>query len=177
MNPRQRSSTEPFHLPEIATYLPSYDGCYVCGQHHPRGLRARFFADGEGEVCAWFLPDPSQTGYDDVVHGGVISALLDELTGWTVSLKNDLLACTAELTVRFVSPVLLGRTYLARAHVGTGRGRCWSAEGGLYDEEGKVYAKARGTYFLFSPEQTSVMARKMRYQTGDAPAFRRWLSA
>jgi uncharacterized protein (TIGR00369 family) len=177
MNTELHSSTESIGQPGITTYLPSYDGCYVCGQHHPRGLRLRFFTGNEGEVCAWFQPDAAQTGYDNVVHGGVISALLDELSGWTVSFRNDLLSCTAELTVRFVKPVLLGQKYLARARAGTGRGKCWSAEGALYDEQGSIYAKALGKYFLFSPEQTRAMAMKMRYQAGDIPAFQRWLDA
>ena len=66
---------------EKPTYLPTYDGCYVCGQAHPRGLRIRFFMGMFGQVQAWFRPDAAQTGYEDTVHGGVISALLDELLG------------------------------------------------------------------------------------------------
>jgi uncharacterized protein (TIGR00369 family) len=162
--------------PDTTTYLPSYDECFVCGQNHPRGLRIRFFASQDGEVFAWFLPDAMQTGYDNLVHGGVISALLDELIGWAVSLKNDLLACTAELTVRFIRPVMPGRRYMARAMSGTGRGRLWSAEGFLMDEGGGTFAKAKGKYLLFSPEQTGSVARKLRYQTGDVPAFQRWMN-
>jgi uncharacterized protein (TIGR00369 family) len=153
------------------TYLPSYDECYVCGQHHPRGLRIRFFASPDRQVHARFQPDGTQTGYDNVVHGGVISALLDELTGWAVSLLNNRLAYTAELIVRFVKPMPLGRSYLATSRVASGRGRYWEADGSIADQDGQVYAKAHGKYFLLSDEQTAAMAAKMTYLSGDLSVF------
>jgi uncharacterized protein (TIGR00369 family) len=154
------------------TFLPSYDACYVCGQQNPHGLRVRFFAGSDSRVHVDFRPDGSQTGYDGVVHGGVISALLDELTGWSVSLKNNLLACTAELSVRFITPMPSDRLYRGTAGVTGGRGRYWEAEGSVSDPEGRVYAKARGKYLLFSREQTLAMAGKMTYQPGDLDVFR-----
>jgi len=163
----------PAGAPENPFFLPSYDGCYVCGQAHPRGLRIRFFADEGKCVYARFHPDQTQTGYDDIVHGGVVSALLDELIGWSVSLQHDRLAYTAELTVRFVKPLRSLRPYLASSCMGTGRGRCWEAGGSICDESGDVYAKARGRYFLLSPEQTASVAEKMNYQPGDLRVFGR----
>jgi uncharacterized protein (TIGR00369 family) len=153
-------------------YLPTYDACYVCGQSHPRGLRVRFFAGSFGQVHARFTPDCTQTGYDDIVHGGVISTLLDELLGWPIVLQTGRLAYTGELTVRFVRPVLAGQTYLATAQPGTDQGRYWEGEGNIQDEAGKVCARAKGKYFSLSAEQTAEVAQKMTYQPGDLPVFR-----
>jgi acyl-coenzyme A thioesterase PaaI-like protein len=153
-------------------FLPTYADCFVCGQQHPKGLRIRFFADAEEGVHAWFDPRPDQTGYEDVVHGGVVSALMDELTGWTVSLNNRLMSFTAELTIRFLKPVSLGRRYLASARAGQGRGRLWEADGVLRDMEGTVYARSSGRYFLLTPEQTAVVAARMTHQEGDIPVFK-----
>lgn len=160
-------------VPEHLVFLPSYDGCYVCGQLHPRGLRIRFLADQSKQIYAWFHPDQTQTGYDDIVHGGVVSALLDELIGWSVSLEHERLAYTAELGVRFVKPLKAGRHYLASARLGAGRGRIWEADGNIRDESGDVYAKGHGKYSLLSPEQTDAVAHKMNYQMGDLPVFQR----
>lgn len=157
--------------PDNPIFLPSYDNCYVCGQAHPRGLRIRFFADENKRVYARFHPDQTQTGYDDIVHGGVISALLDELIGWSVSLQHDRLAYTAEVSVRFVKALRAGRHYLASSCMGAGRGRIWEADGSICDEMGVVYAQGHGRYFLLSPEQTADMARKMNYQPGDLSVF------
>lgn len=165
MNKSETAKTE-------KTFLPTYDACYVCGQSHPRGLRLRFFAGAFGQVHALFRPDHTQTGYEDIVHGGVISALLDELLGWPIALQTGRMCVTGELTVRFLKPVFAGCVYLATACPGTERGKYWEGQGDLRDEQGKVYVKATGKYFLLSAEQTAVVADEMTYEPEDAPVFR-----
>ncbi len=152
-------------------YLPTYDGCFICGQKHPRGLRIRFFADEDNQVFARFHPDDTQTGYGDIVHGGVISSLLDELIGWSVSLNQGKLAFTAELTVRFLKPLHAGQNCLASSRLRSGHGRQWEAEGEILDEQGHLCAKGHGRYFLLSEAQTAAVAERMTYLPGDLPAF------
>jgi len=154
------------------TYLPTYDECYVCGQAHPRGLRIRFFVGAFGQVHARFRPDHTQTGYKDIVHGGVISALLDELLGWPIALQTGRMAVTGELTIRFLKPMTTRHSYLATAHPGTDAGRYWEGQGDIRDEQGQIYAKAQGKYFLISAEQTAAIAERLTYQPSDPPVFR-----
>jgi uncharacterized protein (TIGR00369 family) len=144
------------------TYLPTYDGCYVCGQAHPRGLQVHFFVGA----------DHTQTGYKDIVHGGVISALLDELLGWPIALQTGRMVVTGEMTVRFLKPMSAGRSYLATARPGINRGKYWEGKGDIRDEHDEVYAKARGKYFLLSAEQTAAVAQDLTYQPGDSLVFR-----
>ena len=153
-------------------YLPTYDECYVCGQFHPRGLRARFFAFLDGQVQVQFSAEPTQTGYEDIVHGGVISALLDELLGWPVVLQTGRMCFTAELTVRFLKPMRVGTRYVATAGPGADRGRYWGSEGVLRDEGGALHAKAHGKFFLLSEDQTAAVVERMTYQPDDLPVFR-----
>ena len=152
-------------------YLPTYKGCYVCGQAHPRGLRIRFFVGTDGQVHAQFRPDDTQTSYDGIVHGGVISTLLDEILGWPIALQTGCMSFTAELTVRFLKPLRAGHTYSATARPGTNRGRYWEGEGDICDRDGERYAKARGKYFLLSEAETRAVAEKLTYQPGDLPVF------
>jgi len=154
-----------------AGFLPTYAGCYVCGQDHPRGLRIRFFADADGHVHAEFRPDNTQTGYEGIVHGGVISALMDELLGWPIVLQTGRMCYTVELTMRFLKPVPAGRNYRATASPGTARGRYWENEGDLRDEHDEVYARARGKYFLLSEDQTAAVVAKLTHQSGDLAVF------
>ncbi len=153
------------------TYLPTYDACYVCGQAYPLGLRIRFFVGAFGQVHAWFRPNHSQTSYEGVVHGGVVSTLLDELLGWPIALQTGRMAVTGELTMRFLKPLVAGCTYLATAYPGTDRRRYWEGEGNIRDEHGVIYAKGRGKYFLLSVEQTAAVAENLTYQVGDPPVF------
>lgn len=125
-----------------------------------------------GQGHAEFRPDDTQTSYDSIVHGGVISTLLDELLGWPIALQTGRMSFTAELTVRFVKPMSAGGTYLATARPGTDRGRYWEGEVEIRDAHCEVYAKARGRYFLLSAEQTAAVAQWMTYQPDGSPVFR-----
>jgi len=158
-------------IPEPPTYLPTYDGCYVCGQNHPRGLGVRFFVGAFGQVHATFRPDDTQTSFQGIVHGGVISTLLDELLGWPIALQTGRMAYTGELTVRFVKPMPTNRVYFATARPGTPKSRYWIGEGDICDEEGELYAKGHGKYFLLSAEQTAAVAQDLTYQPHDPPVF------
>ena len=51
--------------------------CFDCGDDNPIGLHLRFAPDGDGVITS-FIPGPEHQGFHDVVHGGIISSVLDE---------------------------------------------------------------------------------------------------
>lgn len=159
------------HPPDQRRYLPTYENCFVCGGQHPRGLRLRFFTFGDGVARVEFVPEDSLTGYEEIVHGGVIATVFDELLGWSLSLKIDQLFLTGELTVRYLRPVLSNRTYLGSAHLIEDKKRYWIAEGELKDQHDILYARASGKYFPVGKERTREFATKLTYQPGDLPIF------
>ena len=67
-------------------FLPTYKGCLVCGQpeENKSTLNLRFRVVKNG-VETSFKADSRQTGYEKIVHGGVICSLLDETIGWAVA--------------------------------------------------------------------------------------------
>ncbi len=84
------------------------DHCFVCGRLNPGGLHARFQRfPGEGRAsCRLVIPVAFQ-GWKNVVHGGVIGALLDEAAIYACRTVGDHFV-TAELQVRFKLPVPVG---------------------------------------------------------------------
>ena len=53
--------------------------CFVCGQDNPDGLRIFFHVDRETRTLrANFTPPAKYQGFKNVLHGGIISTLLDE---------------------------------------------------------------------------------------------------
>lgn len=82
--------------------------CFGCGQENPIGLRLRFDFDGQ-RVSAEFTPRAEYQGYAGLLHGGIMSAALDEAMGRLVhNLREN--AVTAELNVRLKKPVRIGET-------------------------------------------------------------------
>jgi len=81
--------------------------CFICGRKNPVGLKLDFYEDHETEqVRAKITVPDAYQGYPGVVHGGIVSAILDEVAGRAVLIegnKDDLLA-TLRMTVRFRRP-------------------------------------------------------------------------
>ena len=82
----------------------SHPFCVVCGDTNRNSLGMDFRSAGDGTVQATFACERAFEGYPNVLHGGVICALLDG------AMTNCLFAhgcagVTGDLNVRFCHPV------------------------------------------------------------------------
>lgn len=83
------------------TQLRDNERCYVCGKKNPVGLAVDFEIDREARaIKAKFTPSGNHEGYEGIVHGGVLSALLDEAMA-KLAYSLGIPAVTAEITVKF----------------------------------------------------------------------------
>lgn len=89
--------------------------CFVCGPGNPMGLRLRFERDG-AVVSATFTPGRWHGGWQGVVHGGVLSAILDEAMAYTLFF-NGVRAVTARMEVRYRHPVHAGDMVRVEAQI------------------------------------------------------------
>ncbi|MEK6698591.1 MAG: PaaI family thioesterase [Nitrospirota bacterium] len=86
--------------------------CYVCGSKNEAGLRVAFEIDRDAKsISGRFTPAAAHQGYEGIVHGGIISALLDEAMA-KLAFSLGLPAVTAEMTVKFRSPAAPGEELL-----------------------------------------------------------------
>jgi uncharacterized protein (TIGR00369 family) len=80
---------------------------------NPAGLHLSFRIR-EGKVFTEFVPEKIHQGYKDVVHGGLISTILDEAMV-KAALAQGILAVTAEMTIRFRKSLLTGQKTIVEA--------------------------------------------------------------
>lgn len=153
------------------TFLPTYDGCFVCGQKHPTGICARFYPGEDGKVHGVFKPGQTHTGFTNLVHGGITTAFLDELMGWPICLQKNVIAYTGELTIRFKGRVLAGQTYNGTAYPGTEVKKWWEGRSELADEKGNIVAEATGRYFLVPEPASKLFASQMTFAADDMAVF------
>jgi len=78
--------------------------CIMCGDNNPMSLRLIFEPGASGDVSASFQGNSLLQGYNGILHGGVISAMLDSAMAHCLFHKN-IEAVTGELCIRFVTPV------------------------------------------------------------------------
>lgn len=82
--------------------------CYVCGKKNPAGLGVNFEINAEARaIHASFTPADIHQGYEGIIHGGILSALLDEAMV-KLAYSLGIPAVTAEMTVKFKSPAAPG---------------------------------------------------------------------
>ncbi|MBI1743729.1 PaaI family thioesterase [Candidatus Acetothermia bacterium] len=161
------------HEFKTRVYLPTYDPCYVCGQKNPLGLQMRFFIEDNEDniVKAEFTPKENQLGYPGVVHGGVVSAIMDEIMGWPLTLLTKCLSVTTQLQIRFLKPVTIGQTYIVSAHAVNAERKLWKGRGEVRDKQGTLYIEGTGIYMPYSAEETQQMDLHLTYQPGDLRVF------
>lgn len=145
--------------------LPHTHSCFVCGDSNAIGLNLRFETDGN-VVITRFTPRAEHIGFKQVVHGGIIATLLDEIMVWACLARTRRLAYCAELTTRFVNPLRPGQETIATAElVANRRDKIFEAKAALKDTQGQIIATATGKYL---PIRASELADMSTDLVGDA---------
>jgi beta-phosphoglucomutase len=80
--------------------------CFACSQENPIGLKLKPVHDGE-KVTAEFTAGKFHQGWNDVVHGGILYTLLDEVTAYAALCHGIEFGVTAKSEIRFkqVAPI------------------------------------------------------------------------
>jgi hypothetical protein len=76
---------------EIPNYWQGH--CFGCSQTNTHGLQLRFWLSGEGCFTRCTIPE-RLCGWDGLVHGGIVAALLDEVAAWTIIARLGRLGIT-----------------------------------------------------------------------------------
>ena len=132
--------------------LPWSDSCFVCGESNPNGLQAKFTVDGEGRVRLETVIDHEFEGYGGHVHGGVLTALLDETAVWSVIHSLGRMCTTIQLTVTFRQPVPGGTQVVEVGEVTGRKSRFHFAKSEMRDAEGTLMATAEGRFMAMSED-------------------------
>ncbi len=146
--------------------------CFGCGDDNPIGLHLRFAPEGDG-VKASFIPGPEHQGFHDVVHGGIISAVLDEAMAWATA-HAGVWAVTGEMRVRFRQPLKIGEPTSVVARVSGTRGRLVTAAAELQlDRDGSPIATSSATFVKVDADiEADWRARYLRDQNAVAADLR-----
>ena len=135
---------------------PEYN-CFGCSPKNPIGLHLQFFEDGDYIVSKW-QPGNNYQGWVNTMHGGILSTLIDEVSGWVVTRKLQTSGYTVQLNVKFrkaiptTEPELTIRAKVTRqvrnlAYI--------SAE--IINSQGEVCNEGEAIYFLMNQEKALEM--------------------
>jgi len=123
----------------------TYGNCFVCGQNNPDGLRLTFDIDPENQTLkTTFVANPTFQGWDGIVHGGIISTLLDEaMAKLAYELGYD--TVTVSLEIRFKKPAPILEPLLVYGEITEVSKRLVKAKARITKEDGTVLAEGKST--------------------------------
>ncbi|HEY5513296.1 MAG TPA: PaaI family thioesterase [Geomonas sp.] len=132
---------------ELAHDLPPVRGrwpgtCFACSEGHPHGLGLRFLHTGEGVVCFCTIPH-SYCGFDGMVHGGIISTLMDEAAAYALFARHGKLGVTREMNTRFLKPIPTGAELRVEGRVAIFAPPTAEVSMAIYDAAGECLAEGR----------------------------------
>ncbi|HUN24536.1 MAG TPA: PaaI family thioesterase [Anaerolineales bacterium] len=138
---------------EPAIQQPNAHNCFVCGVHNPMGLRLRFYDNGQDRVWSNLTVCKHHEGYPNVVHGGIIASILDEVAGRVTMIGNPIrFMMTATLEVKYRRPVPIEQELRAEGWLIQDRGRLAQVAGKLLLPDGALGAEMTAT--LATPPST-----------------------
>jgi len=138
--------------------LPHSRSCFVCGESNPIGFQLRLETD-DRTVQTHFVLRPEHVGFKQIVHGGLVSTLLDEVMAWACAVQAKRFAFCAELTVRFLRPVRPNEQLLAIGElIVNRRDKIFETKAKLLNAEGTLLASATGKYLPITQADALEMA-------------------
>lgn len=142
----------PQHAPEKQ---PNSRHCFACGLENPVGLRLKIYQVEPGVIETSYRAPEHFQGYPGILHGGIVAALLDEISG-RAHMGDPAAATrfmfTARLEVKYRQNVPTGQALKIVGKAGKARGKLAEAWAGIYDAEGTLLAEANALLVNVPPE-------------------------
>ena len=121
--------------------------CFGCSPFNEIGLQLEFWEDADFLVAKW-QPRKLLVGWNDVLHGGIQAALLDELAGWVVLIKVKTAGVTSALNIKYLKPVNISKGEITiRGKVTSADRKTAKISAFLTDGEGVECARAEVDYY------------------------------
>jgi uncharacterized protein (TIGR00369 family) len=137
--------------------------CFACSPSNKLGLQMKLFTDEEA-VYSWTSVPDHMGGWQNIIHGGIVSTILDEIMGWAGLYLLKKVTLTNSMTVDFIKAVHVGERLRAEGRVIDFNGkRKASVVGFLYNEKNELCAKSKGDFTALSPK----LAKRMGMMTDD----------
>ena len=142
--------------------LPWTKSCFVCGEDNPHGLHLKSWVEGK-VVRLKYTTRASDVGYRNLVHGGILATLLDEVMTWAAIISAGRMCVAAEMTTRLKKPVEVAMDLDVAAWTEKLNRRLILVQSEARDSENKVLVGAQGKYTPMPQAKLSLASKDFVY--------------
>jgi len=126
--------------------------CFGCSPVNENGLKMKFYTDEKSVYSNLTLADYF-CGWENIVHGGIISTILDEIMSWSAIYLLKRFILTKSISVDFLKPVYVGEDLIVEGRVFKQNSEKEAVmEGFVINSSDELCAKSKGVFALFTFE-------------------------
>ncbi len=119
---------------------------YFSGQENDQSLNVEYEIN-DGVVQANFCPEEHHTSYEKVVHGGLLTALLDDAMAYSIN-SSGITAFTGKLEIRFRKPPSIGENLIINAWIEKNKNKLFYTKGSIKNENGELFVEAKAVFMV-----------------------------
>ena len=135
---------------------PNSRMCFICGLENPVGLHLHMYETAPGVIESKYIAPEYFQGYPGVLHGGIVAALLDEVSGriHMGDAANPRFMFTGKLEVKYRKNVPIGKLLKIVGKAGKVRAKMAESWAGIYDgETNELLAEANALHINVPDDQ------------------------
>jgi acyl-coenzyme A thioesterase PaaI-like protein len=133
------------------------NNCFICGEKNVAGMRMAFYELENRDTAGVFRGGLEHVSYPDRMHGGIITAVLDETIGRAIQIDYpDILGVTLDIKVKFRKSVPVLERLLCMGRITRDSGKFFSGCGEIINDRGEILASAEASYMKIDPYSTNL---------------------
>ncbi len=121
------------------------NNCFVCGKDNPDGMQIDFVLD-DNKAYSRFEIEKRFEGWNGIVHGGIITTLLDEVMA-KACIASGYEAVTTDIETKFKKSVKVNKNLYLEGKVINRRKKLLFTEAKIKIDD-EVYAKANAKFWI-----------------------------
>lgn len=164
---RNEAGDEDFRMSHVQSIIrimtkikqPNSRHCFICGVENPVGLHLHIYETEPGVVETQYIAPDHFQGYPGVLHGGIVAAIIDEVSGRAHmgGADNPRFMFTGKLEVKYRKNVPVGKMLKIIGKAGRSKGKIAEAWAGIYDvETNELLAEGTGMHIDVPNQQFDV---------------------
>ncbi len=117
--------------------------CIMCGMDNEYGVRAPFYNMEDGSVMTLFQYRPQHQSYPGRVHGGLVTAMLDEMglrALWAKEGSEETFGVTLSLDTKYRKPVPYGEDLIGKGKILKSNSHFFVTDACIMDVYGTILA-------------------------------------